>query len=56
MLNVLRKLFIGSQYFIWIGSFMILCCECDNDFIFIVSKLIAVVTLYISTIIINKYD
>lgn len=55
MLNVIRKIFIGSQYFIWIASFMILGSECDNDFIFIVSKLIAVVTMYISTILINRY-
>ena len=56
MLNVLRKIFIGSQYLIWIASFILLCCECDNDFIFIVSKLIAGTTFVISSLLITKFD
>jgi hypothetical protein len=55
MLKLLRKIFIESQYVIWVLSFVLLCCECDTFLIFIISKLIACVLLGISTVIINKY-
>lgn len=55
MLKLIRKIFIESQYIIWVLSFVMLCCECNNTFIFIISKLIACVLLGISTLIINKY-
>lgn len=55
MLKLLRKIFIESQYVIWILSFVLLCCECDSTLIFIISKLIACILLGISTLIINKY-
>lgn len=55
MLKLIRKIFIESQYIIWVLSFILLCCECDSILIFIISKLIACVLLGISTVIINKY-
>lgn len=52
----MKKIFIAILYLIWIASFILLCCECENAFVFITSKFIASFFFVISTFLIQKYD
>ena len=52
----MKKIFVAFLYFIWIGSFIMLCSDCESALIFIISHLIASITFVMSTYLIQKYD
>lgn len=52
----MKKIFVTILYLIWIASFMIICSECENAFVFITTHLTACVTLVCSSLLIQKYD